>query len=403
MPALSQGDCKNWGFSLIEALLALTILSLVVVSFLGFLTDINVIVKVQGDLTEASEDLRYSVSSIVKQIRMAGAGGLPLVSPRADGGFLPLAIDVVDGATQGEELVSSAGGGVWLFESSRPPKNGTDVLRIRGVMTSPTFGIAATDFEREGRCAVSSVSPWTGHGQALTFPGQSLGRPFIFALQAPLTIPSENGLHRDVAQWRVVEICDEAAVENAGGSARLHLKFDDSASNAYVGLNAARAFEVKPKEVFSGGFLDDFVFLVSNNGFGSDSLYRLRVTRGGGARIRAEEMVPNVVDFQVALGCDLDANGRVAGEEWFLSRDRNSGPTGRQMAQLNQIRLSIVTRTQQPDQRWSKLPDRQENGPQLTGGDQGYRYRSMTVRITPRIADVGVGASIGPIEKWGSQ
>ncbi|RLE22519.1 MAG: hypothetical protein DRJ65_13695 [Acidobacteria bacterium] len=377
------------GFSLLEALLALMILSLVVVSSLGFLTEINDVVRVQGDVTEASEDLRNCVALVVRQIRMAGAGGLPLSAPRPEGGFRPLAVDVVDGFSEGQGMESSAGGEAWAFEPGRYPIEGTDVLRIRGVMTTPVFGLAANDFDGRGRCSVQSISPWTGHDQDLSISGSTCGRPFLFALQAPFTISVGNGQSRDIAQWRVVEISDEAVIENYGGASRLNLNFDDGPSAAFASLNAARAFTVKPAEVFAGGFLDDFVFLISKNGFGGSSLYRLRVTSGGGGRVLAEEMVANVVDLQVALGCDLDADGQVSEEEWFLSRGRTAGPTGDQMAELIQLRLSIAIRTQQPDRRWSEKPKSLENGPSYTAGGPGCRHRTMTVRIRPRKAAAG--------------
>lgn len=377
------------GFSLIEALLALTLLSLVVVSFLGFLGEMNDVVRVQGDLSEASEDLRNGVALLVRQIRMAGAGGLPLVAPAPDGGFRPLAIDVVDGVFDGRPLASSAGGGPWSFEPGRIPIEGTDVLRIRGVMTTPTLGLDAADFVDRGRCAVRPRSPWTGRDQALKIPHSTQGRPFLFAMQAPFTIPVGDGLIRDIGQWRVVEIREEVVIEDSGGVGRMFVSFDDGPSAAYGSLNAAHAMAVRPAEVFSGGFLDDFVFLVSKNGYGGRSLYRLRVIRGDGGRVVAEEMAADVVDLQVALGCDLDSDGRVGEEEWFLSRHRSDGPSGAQMASLVQVRLSMTTRTREPDRRWSQGPESLENGPCVEDGGTGFRYRSMTACVMPRTVGAG--------------
>lgn len=383
------------GFSLFEALLSLMILSLVVVSFLGSLTEFHDMVRVQGDITEASEDLRHSIASIVRQIRMTGAGGLPLAAPQAGGGFRPLAVDVADNVPSVQELSSSAGGGAWGFQAGRSPVEGTDALRIRGVMTTPRYGLSAGDFEGRGRCAIPAVSPWTGLAQDLNLPGRTRGRPFLFALQAPQGISTGIGPSRDIGQWRVVEVTEEAVIEDSGGTRHMNLVFDDGSSNAFASLNAVREPRVRIREVFSGGFLDDFVFLVSKNGFGGTSLYRLRVTRGDGGRVVAEEMAPNVVDFQVALGCDLDCDGRVVDEEWFLSRRRAAGPSGDQMVALSQVRLSIVTRTQRPDRRWSKGPESHENGPRTSAGELGYRYRAMTVRVSPRIARTGGGDPVG--------
>ena len=377
------------GFSLLESLLALMILCLVLVSFLGSLTQFQDVVRVQGDVTEASEDLRYSVASVVRHIRMAGAGGLSMVAPHSSGGLWPLALDVVDNAPSVPDLRSSAGGGSWNFQAGRSPVEGTDVLRIRGVMTTPMYGISAGDFEGRGRCAIPPISPWTGVSQSLTLPGVTLGRPFLFALQTPISISTATGPSRDTGQWRVVELVEEAVIEDSGGVRHMKLVFDDGPGAAFAALNGVREPRVKERAVFSGGFLDDFVFLVSKNGFGSSSLYRLRPSRGGGGRVLAEEMVPNVVDFQLALGCDLDGDGQIVDEEWFLSRNHAVGPTGEQMAALSQVRLTIVTRTQRPDRRWSQGPESYEDGPPIAADREGYRYRAMTVRVSPRIANAG--------------
>ncbi len=383
------------GFSLLESLVALMILCLVLSSFLGSLTQFQDVARVQGDVAEASEDLRYSVASLMKFVRMAGAGGLAIVAPHSGAGVRPLAIDVVDNFSSGQGFRSSAGGGTWDFHAGRSPVEGTDVLRIRGVMTTPMYGISAGDFDRRGRCSISSVSPWTGTSQKLSVPGVTRGRPFLFSLQMPMGRAASSGRTRDRPQWRVVEIVEEAVVENLGAGRRMNLEFNDGGSGAYVSLNGVSDPEVRMGAVFAGGFLDDLVFMVSENGYGGSSLYRLRPSRGPGGRILAEEMVANVVDLQLALGCDLDGDWQIGDNEWFLSRGTNDGPTGNQMATLRQVRLTVVTRTQRPDQRWTDGSGSHENGLPISPGQLAFRYRAMTVRVTPRIIDCGSGDPVG--------
>jgi len=379
-----DNDAGALGFSLLEALLSLGMLSLVMVSFLGSLGEFRNVVMVEGDLCEASEDLRYAVGTLVRQIRMVGAGGLPLVAPGVNGALRPLAIDVADNVSAGRFLKSSAGGDRWKFEAGRSPIEGTDVLRIRGVLATPRYGISKADFGGPGRCRIASVSPWTGLDQDFDCPGRAQGRPFLFALQAPLRFSVGHGCSREIGQWRVVEIVEEPVLEDCGGHRSLNLVFEDGFSNAFKDMNIGRTCRVNPGEVFSGGFLDDLVFLVSENQFGGTSLYRLRPSRGGG-RVLAEEMVPNVHDFQVALGCDLNDDGRLSDDEWFFSRQRRDGPSGEQMAHLRHIRLSIVTRTQRPDRRWQGGSKRAENGSRSPSGSRGFRYRMMSIRVSPRI------------------
>ena len=71
-------------------------------------------------------------------------------------------------------------------------------------------------------------------------------------------------------------------------------------------------------------------------------------------------------------------------KEWFLSEGNAAAPTAAQMAGLREVRLSVVSRTQDPDRDWTADADMPENAANLSGGDLLYRYRTITVRVALR-------------------
>ncbi len=209
----------------------------------------------------------------------------------------------------------------------------TDVLRVRGVITTPIYDIIETNFPDSDTLNVSETSPWTGDLQELRPPSAASDRAFLIGLQSPLDINSMGGV-REYGGFRVVEATNDAAVVPVGpGTDYLPIDFNDTNSGGYAALNPSGTTTVIGSQAYSGGYLDDFIFYVALNGFGEPSLYRLRVDEPGAGPFVAEELVPNVSDFQVALGCDIDVDGDIQGAEWFLSerqpRGADSCPVGR--------------------------------------------------------------------------
>ncbi|MCD4750339.1 MAG: PilW family protein [Thermoanaerobaculales bacterium] len=371
------------GFSLVEALVALLLLVGVLASFLVGLNRLQRTVTIQADLASAAEDLRHTAGSITRMLRMVGCGGLPLAVPDTVGNLRPLAVDVVDNVAAVNGFVSSLSGESWRFTSGRRAAPGTDVLRIRGVMTSPSYDIAAGDFISPGRVLVSETSPWTGDSQTLSPPSSTADRPFLFALRSPLDLVAAHGGRRSYGQYRVVRVEGDVEVLNGPAGRVMQVGYDDSPAGVYAFLNPADRLELDRQDVVSGGFLDDLVFFVATNNYEKPSLYRLRVKRPGG-RVRAEEMVPNVCNLQVAFGCDVNGDGEVGPSEWFLSAQNPQSPPVGALATLVQLRLSLVSRTQSPDRGWVAHPAPLENAPDLAPGEPHYRYRTTTVRINVR-------------------
>jgi hypothetical protein len=362
--------------SLIEVLVSMLLLSIIIIGFLGFLDTFSDASKTQGNIADATENLRYSVAALVRLLRMAGTGGLPLVYADGSGNYQHLALTVednVDGSstyTYGGKIAAS----------------GTDVLIVRGVINGELFditGSSAVDLTNK-KLTIPMTSPYTGNPQTLENPGGIDGHPILLTLQTPLDITpgTTGGGVRHYSNYRIV-MASGAATTNADS-----WTIDYVDTGGITNLNMTGAFAAfNPDLAYAAGMLDELTFFISANSSGEPALYRWT---GVG---NAEELLPNVANLQVALGCDADFDGELAATEWHLSAANGIAPTGDEMATLREVRLSVVTRSQDPD---IKLSDSSsaasadqdvtmpENAADLTTDDLRFRHRSVTVRIALR-------------------
>jgi hypothetical protein len=369
--------------SLIEVLVSMLLLSIIIIGFLGFLDTFSDATKVQGNIADATESLRYSVASLVRLLRMAGTGGLPLVYH--DGtSYQDLALTVEDNVDGSSTF--SYGGQVAMA--------GTDVLIVRGVINGELFditGSAAIDLPNK-KVTIPMVSPYTGNPQTLDDPTGTDGRALLLTLQTPLDIrpATAGGGVRHYSNYRIV-MAKGAATTNVDSWT---IEFVDTGGS--TNLNTTGAFaSFSPDLAYAIGILDELTFFISINSSGEPALYRWT---GVG---NAEELLPNVANLQIALGCDANFDGELAAAEWYLSADNSTAPTGDEMATLREVRLSVVTRSQDPDVKLSdsdiaesanldvSMP---ENAADLAGDLLRFRHRSVTVRIAlrshPRLMNV---------------
>ncbi len=377
------------GFTLLEAMVSLLLLTVIIGAFLAMLNTFSGLVKVQGNIADTTENMRYTMAALVRVTRMAGTGGLPIVYPDAGGNLAPLAVDVADNVGATTTFTSAVSTDNWTAIAGRTPVAGTDVLRIRGVITSPNYDIFGGNFNAPIDPTIVTIpetSPWTIDPlnpflNDMSQPLNSDGRPFLISLQFPLDIvPTSIGGLRRYASYRIVEATNVAATGTSPNQTQVFTFVD----TAYQSFNPGELAPVPSTQAYACGYLDDFIFYVAENNFGEPSLYRLRVDDSGAGPYTAEELVPNVSNFQVALGCDINIDGSLTDAEWFLSETTPAAPSADQLAALREVRLSVVSRTQDPDRDWTADADMPENAANISGNDLRYRYRTITVRVALR-------------------
>jgi len=355
------------GMSLVEALISLLLLSLIMVAFLGILDSTTRVARVQGNIADSTENLRFSMAALVRVVRMAGTGGIPIVSENATGKF-PIAIEVTDNLSTTE----SWGG--------KPVILGTDILRIRGVIVGELYeidGPNAIDLSA-GTVKVPSKSPFLGRDQALAVPNPPEKKPLVFASAQPLNISTSIGGARHYNKYFMADTLDDPDAvgtptpPDMDNISYMTAKFTTGGESAALNHKESSTLDTAP--VYAAGFVDDMRFFIAENASGEMSLYRFLGTGN------AEELVPNIVNLQVALGCDINRDGVLADSEWFHSKSTPAAPTFDQLNSIREIRLSLVARSQEIDNKWSDETLMPENSAQLASDQVKFRHRVMTVR-----------------------
>ncbi len=351
------------GVTLIEVLVALALLSVVFIVFLSMLDGSAQLAKSQGNISDITEGLRFGMSAVIRVSRMAGSGGLPVVSPDSSGSLQPLAFEVQDNVSS-----ASAIGG-------RTPLDGTDVLVVRGVMTGDLWDVGGADVTSSGgtgQVLVRDTSPYTGQDQELSVPSYVVGMPVAISSQLPLDIGSSLGGVRRYSDFRIGIV---SSVTEGPGS--LTLSYRETGNEKILDLNRGGTFQaLEPEFVVATGLIDDMTLFVADDGFGRPTLYRVLGTVGA-----AEELVPNISDLQIALGCDLNGDGVLAAAEWFQSSASSASPNGDQLALLREVRISLVARSEDPEPSWTGAVPVMENAAAATSGEERFRHRALTVQV----------------------
>jgi hypothetical protein len=160
---------------------------------------------------------------------------------------------------------------------------------------------------------------------------------------------------------------------------------DSDNENAILALNEGGDFQPFQEEfVITAGFLDDLVFFIAANDSGEPSLYLFTPDDD-----TVSELVPNVANLQVALGCDLNGDGALTdtasnGDEWFFNAAGDAAPTPAQMAMLQEVRVSVVARGESREDMPTEGFQMPENAPALAADVRNFRYRSISVQVTVR-------------------
>lgn len=372
------------GFTLIELLVSMLVLVFLIIGLLQLLDASAHVSKVQNDVAEMTETLRFTIQEMVRTLRMGGTGGLPLLAPGAGGTLSVLAVSVDDNVAGGSQSFGTG-------SDTRTVRAATDVLTVRGVIGGELYdvrgAVAIGGVDPNYTIRLDPESPYSGQQQELREP--EVGTPVLMTTIWELPVPLVNGQTRFFSKYNIG--LTTSSTSNSDGS--LDVAFTSLAANedqsAILALNEDGTFQPFQEEyVITAGFLDDLVFFIGDNDLGEPALYLYQRSDQS-----VTELVANVADLQVALGCDVNPSdgaltevGAAAGDdEWFFNVAGETAPSAQQMALLHEVRLSLVARSAHHDPWWTSPADiLPENAPDLTGDDLRYRYRSHSVRVTLR-------------------
>lgn len=367
------------GFSLIEMLVTLLISSMVLLALLGVFDFTDKLARAQTQLTDVQQSLRTAQYDVVRLIRMAGRGPLPLRTP---GKVLPtgLAVETINNVAVNTKIGYTAATG--------PPVVAlTDILVVRGVFSSSLFQVNHVDpasFTRTasgGTLTIGSATP-TGvpHnlGPILQTICDNSNINEALVLVSPLSDDIFAVVELDAAATRGGVTCppDPSAVTS------LTLTFKTSGgsyTSPYLALSPGGAFPAALTSVAFVGVLEEHRFYIRDiyadpNDTSSDRIPRFsraRVFPGtdiaylGDANQWQNDIADNIFDLQVALGLDSNDDGVLLDQgddvdEWLGNHPDDDATQAKwnvvqpatvpaQGTRLFNLRLTTIARTGRKD------------------------------------------------------
>jgi type II secretory pathway pseudopilin PulG len=378
------------GFTLIEALVAIAVTVMVIVGVLEMFDLQNKVAVAQRHVTEMQQSIRVGQYDMVRLARMAGRGGLPT---RQAAQALP------DGIGMAVRPDTPANTHLIAGDTDSPKiLEGTDQLVLRGVFSSPIYQIAyaiPASYQLTDPANPGAPDPRTATGGAIEVCSRSHSgvpqdlTPLTTIIQeaaadATKARPEALVLVSPLADtvYAVVELDPVASTEAVAGCASgsgvtLRFKSDPAQQRvaSYRALSAAPAGE----NMHSGltkvgwvGVLEEYRFYIREEWMAGENtsqlapvLTRARFFPGtdepysGNAAELQVDLADNIIDFQVAMGIDADADGTVvenvadaANDEWMGNDPADAALVGR----LAYLRLSTLARTHRPDRTY-EAPD----------------------------------------------
>ena len=404
-PRPSRGQA---GFTLAELLVSLLVTTLLLVGVLTALDLNSRVAKVEGNVADMQQSLRIAQNEMVRLVRMAGRGGLliadPVSSPIPNG----IALGVRDNVPSNQYMLDG--------EDNTLILEGTDVLTVRGVFSTPLYQVNPAD------PAVLTLSP-TNNPTSGTITIQTPIRGIQQDLQ-PLKDRIQDNIPDALLLVSPLDDSIYAVVQiNPGGSTftadSVTLAFEITGGTLaaqYQALSPGGTFPTALRNVIHAGLLEEYRFYVREEHAiaGDDSsdltpkLSRARFYPGSDQPYRDDvtnvrvDVADNILDLQVALGFDSGNGGRMgdddnsigdddkvlesangAADDWLFNGESDSPDdpvwqTNPSPA-LQYLRLSTLARTDRRDHDYQavEMPPFIENRAYGVGDKQNERTERM--------------------------
>lgn len=389
-----RGSRATAGFTLAEMLVTLALFSVVVLGLLAMFDMNGRIARVEGRVTDMQQALRAGQQDVVRTVRMAARGGLPMAL-YAEGLFtgkqVPdgLAVEIDNNVAADFKVAGSA---------EAPVLQGTDVITVRGVFTNlyqsnpAGAGLKLEDgnsdgVPEKGELVLSSTSP-TGVPQDLQLVAEAIedGHAEAFLLVSPL----------EDAIFAVVEIDPGNSAVSRSGSVinSVTVAFvtgGTERADLYAKISPGGSFPKTMTTVAYSGLLEEYRFYIRDPGTlkgkiqankGNEiepTLVRARLYPGTDIPHKNEvanlheEIAEDVFDLQATLGIDLngdeivtegtDASTRKT-DEWLFNETgddataANWNGTAAAPRKLSYLRITTLARTAgaDPQPQWQAAP-----------------------------------------------
>lgn len=390
---------RQAGFTLLEVLVSLVVMVVILVGLLALLELNSRVAKAQINVSDMQQSLRVVQSDMVRMARMAGRGGLPARRPAGAaypgmplpaGPAVEVQNNVPDGTTIGGDPQAAA-------------VPGTDVLTVRGVLTTPFYQLNAVS---DGSIPSTGIGSITGsitvRATSPTGVSQDL-QPLIDAIN---TTRPEGILLVSAADDAI-----HAVVELQGGTVSadnvvLNVTTEGEHGADYLQLSPDGAYPEALTAVVALGILEEYQYYV-RDGDPAPRLSRARLYPGTGAayagsaaNLRAD-IADNILDLQVALGIDRDSTEEIEdtqdeNDDWLFNApadDPTAASWNDPARPLYYLRITTLARTDRLDPKYvspaiDAIEDRAYDEPDVPAQDErldrSYRRRQLQTVVDLR-------------------
>ncbi|HWN42841.1 MAG TPA: PilW family protein [Thermoanaerobaculia bacterium] len=402
-----MNNSRERGFTLVELSISLLVTIVLILGVLALFDFASRLSRVQTNVSDMQQSLRVSLQSAVRLVRMAGRGGLPL-GTMPSGLGLAVSNNVPAGTRIGGPLTPLV-------------LEGTDVVTVRGVFSTPLWQVNSADPASfiltagvggpvAGTIRIAPATP-TGILQEREALRQAVenGAPEALVLVSP----------RDASIYAVVELDPATSIVAGPDGWTIGFRIAGGTHTAeYLPLSSGGGWPAGLTSAAFVGLLEEYRFYVRDIREGTDFAPRFsqaRVFPGTQAPHRTDhELLPvlpepekhpswsqdiadNVLDLQVALGFDSPLGGGAMSDDegdsgdddrifesadgenddWLYNDGQAFDPAPWNGRQLYFVRLSILARTDRRDpQHASPRVDRIEDH-DLAANDLNQRTERM--------------------------
>ncbi len=258
------------GFSLIEVIASLVIMIVVMVAALTMFDRSNRMAKVETSVSDAQQNARFASYQLVREARMAGAGGFPASIGNVQLGVtLSIGSSSYHSATSGKHLTNNVNvaNDVVFIAGTHHVRKGTDALHIRGVISNTLFDLGTSSFAPgTGTLVIHACTKFTDPTATndSQHPCYPLGQNDVSEFNSFSTSNPKLWVMSDALGNVGVALLTNAVVGSDGAgepNATLTLHTTDAYANS---LNPSGAFSPFLTTPTRGGVLDDFLYFVDD-------------------------------------------------------------------------------------------------------------------------------------------
>ncbi len=318
-----QDNELSRGFTLIEMLIAVAVLVVVFVGLLGMLESSSRVSKVESELADVQENVRYATYALVRVVRTAGGTNLPLAQ-MVGGSLNWVSLQILDNQTAA--FTDDMSG-------SHTPFPGSDVLLVRGFFQYPVYFVDPhIDVDvSAGTVTLKATTGGSGMTQAVPATGTEItGKGLVLIGRNQYAVATITG-------------------GTASGS-DMTVTFAGGGSDTWNTLNPGGSYTPPGFDVYQVGILDSYAFFV-------DQSYQLMRWRAGASGGVTEPVALGIGGFQVALELRVDTNGDGVPDtpQWFYTGGAGA-PTDPQAVNGEplMLRLTVLGRTSFPVPNWGE-------------------------------------------------